>query len=159
MQTGIGNKYYSPTHQLVICRNELQLSEIKSVKDEEIRIEAGQEELTSPIHLCFSQFEKTGDFVIDKSPNVALLDANKIQFPLTLRHWRHGDRFHPLGMKGSKLLSDFFVDQKFTEAQKANVFLLVSDDDEVLWVVGHRIDDRYKVTSETKSILRCDTKR
>ena len=144
---------------MVICRNELQLSEIKSVKDEEIRIEAGQEELTSPIHLCFSQFEKTGDFVIDKSPNVALLDANKIQFPLTLRHWRHGDRFHPLGMKGSKLLSDFFVDQKFTEAQKANVFLLVSDDDEVLWVVGHRIDDRYKVTSETKSILRCDTKR
>ena len=159
METGIGNKYYSPTHQLVIGRNELQLSEIKSVKDEEIRIEAGQEELTSPIHLCFSQFEKTGDFVIDKSPNVALLDANKIQFPLTLRHWRHGDRFHPLGMKGSKLLSDFFVDQKFTEAQKANVFLLVSDDDEVLWVVGHRIDDRYKVTSEKKSILRCEMKR
>ena len=159
METGIGNKYYSPTHQLVIGRNELQLSEIKSVKDEEIRIEAGQEELTSPIHLCFSQFEKTGDFVIDKSPNVALLDANKIQFPLTLRHWRHGDRFHPLGMKGSKLLSDFFVDQKFTEAQKANVFLLVSDDDEVLWVVGHRIDDCYKVTSETKSILRCEMKR
>ncbi len=159
METGIGNKYYSPTHQLVICRNELQLSEIKSVKDEEIRIEAGQEELTSPIHLCFSQFEKTGDFVIDKSPNVALLDANKIQFPLTLRHWRHGDRFHPLGMRGSKLLSDFFVDQKFTEAQKENVFLLVSADNEILWVVGYRIDDRFKVTPETKSILLCETKR
>ena len=159
METGVGNKYYSPTHQLVIGRNELQLSEIKPVKDEEIHIEAGQEELTSPIHLRFSRFEKTADFVIDKTPEVALLDADKIQFPLTLRHWRHGDRFHPLGMKGSKLLSDFFVDQKFTEVQKENVFLLVSADNQILWVVGHRIDDRYKVTSETKSILRCETKR
>jgi len=155
METGIGNKYYSPTHQLVIGRNELQLSEIKSVSDEEIRIDRGEEEILSPIHLCFSQVEKTADFVINKSSDVAQLDADKIQFPLTLRHWRHGDRFHPLGMKGSKLLSDFFVDQKFTEAQKENVLLLVSADNQILWVVGQRIDDRYKVTSETKSVFQC----
>ena len=155
MQTGIGNKYYSPTHQLVIGRNELQLSEIKSVSDEEIRIEVGEEKILSPIYLRFSQVERTSDFIIDKSPNVAQLDAEKIQFPLTLRHWRHGDRFHPLGMKGSKLLSDFFVDQKFTEAQKSNVFLLASAENEILWVVGHRIDDQFKVTSETKSVFQC----
>ena len=155
MQTGIGNKYFSPTHQLVIGRNELQLSEIRTIEDEEIQIEAGQEGITSPIHLRFSRFEKTSDFVIDKSPNVALLDAEKIQFPLTLRHWRHGDRFHPLGMKGSKLLSDFFVDQKFTESQKQNVLLLVSGDGQILWVVGYRIDNRFKVTVETKSIFQC----
>ena len=149
MQTGVGNKYYSSTHQLIIGRNELQLSEIKPFDDEETQIVIGEKEITSPIHLRFSQFEKTADFVIDKSPEVALLDANKIQFPLTLRHWRHGDRFHPLGMKGSKLLSDFFVDQKFTESQKQNVFLLVSADDQILWVVGHRIDDRFKVSAET----------
>ena len=159
METGIGNQYYSPTHQLVIGRNELQLSEIKSVSDEEIRIEVGEEKILSPIYLRFSQVERTSDFIIDKSPNVAQLDAEKIQFPLTLRHWRHGDRFHPLGMKGSKLLSDFFVDQKFTEAQKENVSLLVTADNQILWVVGHRIDDRFKVTSETKSILLCETKR
>ena len=156
METGIGNKYCSPTHQLVIGRNELQLSEIKSVEDEEIQIEIGKGEIISPIHLRFSRFEKSSDFVIDKSSDVALLDADKIQFPLTLRHWRHGDRFHPVGMKGSKLLSDFFVDQKFTEAQKQNVFLLVSAESEILWVVGYRIDDRFKVTSETKSVFRCD---
>jgi tRNA(Ile)-lysidine synthase len=74
---------------------------------------------------------------------------------LTLRHWRHGDRFHPLGMKGSKLLSDFFVDQKFTEAQKQSVFLLVSAENEILWVVGYRIDDRFKITNATKSIFVC----
>ena len=84
-----------------------------------------------------------------------MLDADKVQFPLTLRHWRHGDRFHPLGMKGSKLLSDFFVDQKFTETQKRNVFLLVSAEDEIFWVVGHRIDDRFKVEETTKSVFAC----
>ena len=153
MQTGIGNKYYSPTHQLVIGRNELQLSELVGNKKTQTKTKEG--EVKSSIHLRFSRIEKTADFVIDKSTDMALLDADKIQFPLTLRHWRHGDRFHPLGMKGSKLLSDFFVDQKFTEAQKAKVFLLVSADDQILWVVGYRIDDRFKVSSETKSIYQC----
>ena len=111
------------------------------------------------MRLQFSKLEKTIDFVIDKSPEVALLDYDKIYFPLTLRHWHHGDRFHPLGMKGSKLLSDFFVDQKFTEWQKQNVWLLVSADGDILWVVSHRIDDRVRVTSETKSIFRCEMKR
>jgi tRNA(Ile)-lysidine synthase len=155
METGIGNKYYSPTHQLVIGRNELQLSEIKPVECDEIQIEIGEEEIKSPIYLQFSRFEKSDGFVIDKSPNVAVLDAEKIQFPLALRHWRHGDRFHPLGMKGSKLLSDFFVNQKFTEVQKRKVFLLVSAKNEILWVVGYRIDDRFKVTASTKTIFLC----
>ena len=155
METGIGNKYYSSTHQLVIGRNELQLTEIKSVEDEKIQIEAGQEEITLPIHLRFTQFDKTSDFVIDKSPEVAQLDFYKLRFPLTLRHWHHGDRFHPLGMKGSKLLSDFFVNQKFTEYQKQNVWLLVSADGDILWVVGYRIDERYKVAISTKTIFLC----
>ena len=159
MVSGIGNRYCSPTHQLVIGRDDLQLSEIKEDTDDEIQIEIGEEEVFSPIHLCFSRFERTDDFVIDKSPEVAQLDFDKIRFPLTLRHWKHGDRFHPLGMKGSKLLSDFFVDQKFTEWQKRNVWLLVSADGDILWVVGWRIDDRFKVTSETKSIFRCEMKR
>jgi tRNA(Ile)-lysidine synthase len=155
MKTGIGNKYFSPTHQLVIGRNELLLSEIKSETNEEIQIKIGEEEITSPIHLRFSKNEIAPDFVIDKSPNVALLDADKIHFPLTLRHWQHGDRFHPLGMKGSKLLSDFFVDQKFTESQKHSVFLLVSADNQIVWVVGHRIDNRFKIEANTQNIFKC----
>ena len=155
METGIGNKYYSPTHQLVIGRNELQLSEIEVNDDEEVRIGIGEKELFSPVHLKFAQFAQFADFTLDKSPDVAQLDFDKLKFPLTLRHWRHGDRFHPLGMKGSKLLSDFFVDQKFTEWEKRNVWLLVSADNEILWVVGHRIDDRFKVTNATKTIFLC----
>ena len=155
METGVGNKYYSPTHQLVIGRNELQLSEIKQNTDVEIQIEVGEEEIAFPIHLRFSKSEKAEGFVIDKSSDVAMLDFDKLRFPLTLRHWQHGDRFHPLGMKGSKLLSDFFVDQKFTEWQKRNVWLLVSAEDEILWVVGYRIDDRFKLSNVTKSVFVC----
>ena len=153
--TGIGNRYCSATHQLVIGREELQLFEIKENTDEEIQIEVGEEEVFSPVHLSFSKCERINDFLIDKSPEVAQLDFDKIRFPLTLRHWQHGDRFHPLGMKGSKLLSDFFVDQKFTEWQKRKVWLLVSADGDILWVVGHRIDDRFKIKKETKSIFEC----
>ncbi len=159
MESGIGNKYYSPTHQLVIGRNELQLSEIKPIVDEEIAIQIGEEEIHLPLNLCFSKLDNSADFFIDKSPEVAQLDFDKIQFPLTLRHWQHGDRFHPLGMNGSKLLSDFFVDQKFTEWKKQNVWLLVSSNGDILWVVGYRIDERYKVASETKTVFRCEMKR
>lgn len=155
MRSGIGNHFDSTTHRLVIGRDELQLFEIKEDSNDEIQIEVGEEEILSPVHLCFSKLEKTSDFVVDKSPEVAQLDFDTLKFPMTLRHWRHGDRFHPLGMKGSKLLSDFFVDQKFTEYQKQNVWLLVSADNAIVWVVGHRIDERFKTTSETKIIFRC----
>ena len=153
--TGIGNQYCSPTHKVIVGRDSLQLSELKENISEEIHIEIGEKEVFSPIHLRFSSFEKTADFVINKSSNVAQLDADKIQFPLTLRHWRHGDRFHPLGMKGSKLLSNFFVDQKFTEWEKQNVWLLVSADGDILWVVGYRIDDRFKIGKLTQTVFMC----
>ena len=155
MRSGIGNHFDSTTHRLVIGRDELQLFEIKEDSNDEIQIEIGEQEILSPVHLCFSKLEKTSDFVVDKSPEVAQLDFDTLKFPMTLRHWRNGDRFHPLGMKGSKLLSDFFVDQKFTEYQKQNVWLLVSADNAIVWVVGHRIDERFKTNSETKIIFRC----
>ena len=155
LRSGVGNQYCSPTHCVVIGRDDLQLSEIKEKTDDEIQIEIGEEEILFPVHLCFSKLEKTADFFIDKSPYVAQLDFDKLKFPLTLRHWRHGDRFHPLGMKGSKLLSNFFVDQKFTEYQKQNVWLLVSADGDILWVVGYRIDERFKVSNSTKTIFLC----
>jgi tRNA(Ile)-lysidine synthase len=153
--SGVGNQYCSATHRLVIGRDELQLFEIKEDTNEKTQIELGEEEILSPVHLQFSKLKRTPDFVIDKSPEVAQLDFDKLKFPLTLRHWWRGDRFHPLGMKGSKLLSDFFVDQKFTEWQKRNVWLLVSADGNILWVVGYRIDERYKVTISTKTIFLC----
>jgi len=81
----------------------------------------------------------------------AVLDFDKIQFPLELRRWRKGDVFKPLGMRGKKKLSDFFVDQKMSLFEKENVWLLCSSD-EIIWIVGHRIDERFKLVETTQKV-------
>ena len=91
-------------------------------------------------------------FKIETSSDKAQLDKDKIQFPLMLRKWKQGDRFTPLGMKGSKLISDFFADQKISNYEKDNIWLLVSAN-EIVWVVGFRISEHFKVTPKTKKIL------
>ena len=84
---------------------------------------------------------------------MACLDAEKVKFPLTLRNWQAGDYFCPIGMKKSKKkLSDFFTNQKFSARQKQECLLLLSGD-KIAWVVGHRIDDRFKITPFTKKML------
>lgn len=104
---------------------------------------------------CFEVFlfPVTEDFEIPADPNIACLDADKIQFPLLLRHWETGDYFCPIGMKKSrKKLSDFFTDRKFTILQKQECLLLLSGS-KIAWVVGQRLDDRFKITSMTRMML------
>ena len=96
---------------------------------------------------------KTADEVkISRNENIALLDHEKISFPLSVRNWKEGDRFQPLGMKGQKKLSDFFIDQKIPLVAKGRI-LVVQNGSDIVWVVGYRIDDRYKITNETKQVL------
>lgn len=80
------------------------------------------------------------------------IDGEKITFPLTLRTWKTGDYFFPLGMKGKKKISDFFTDEKIDRFQKDKIYLLLSGND-IVCILGHRIDDRYKITSTTKKVL------
>lgn len=84
--------------------------------------------------------------------NSAFLDADKISFPLILRHWQEGDSFFPLGMKGKKLLSDYFIDEKFSMEEKQQQFLLLTDNT-VLWVVGKRLAEYARLTPTTQNIL------
>ena len=84
---------------------------------------------------------------------VALLDADRLRFPLVLRRWREGDWFIPFGMTGRKKVSDFLVDAKVSLAEKQRQFVLLSGDD-IVWLVGRRIDDRYRLTSDTENVLR-----
>ena len=88
----------------------------------------------------------------------AQFDIDKINFPLTIRHWKKGDKFKPLGMKGSKLLSDFFNDLGFTEYQKQNVRIMEDANGLILWVVGYRISDKVKISDSTKVIFQCTLK-
>ncbi|NLA23893.1 MAG: tRNA lysidine(34) synthetase TilS, partial [Bacteroidales bacterium] len=103
-----------------------------------------------PVKLKFTQVLNQ-NLEINKDPKFAYLDLDKLQFPLILRKWQQGDKFKPLGMKGFKKLSDFFIDLKFNKFEKESQYLLCSNQD-IVWVISHRIDDRYKVTEKTKNI-------
>jgi tRNA(Ile)-lysidine synthase len=93
---------------------------------------------------------KVGSF--PAAPETAWLDAGSVRWPLYLRFWKDGDRFYPLGLGGSKKLQDFFVDSKIPGRLRRRIPLLC-DQEKICWVVGCRLDDRVKVTPQTKRIL------
>lgn len=85
-------------------------------------------------------------------PDTACFDYDKLHFPLTLRRWQQGDWFIPFGMKGRKKVSDYFTDRKFSRPDKEKSWLLCSGND-ILWIVGERTDNRFRITEETKIML------
>jgi tRNA(Ile)-lysidine synthase len=88
-------------------------------------------------------------------PFTEYLDYDKIRFPLVVRHYRAGDRFVPLGMRGPKKLKRFFIDKKIPNYLRNRIPILW-DADGPIWIVGHRIDDRVKITQETKTVLKTE---
>lgn len=147
-----GKKFYSESHRLIKDREELIIEAVKSLEEKKYYIDREQREVNFPLKVSIDYVDNV-DFVIPPYPDIACLDADKLNFPLIIRKWHPGDYFHPLGMKNSKKLSDFFVDNKFSIPQKENTWLLCSGQD-IAWIIGYRIDDRFKISNETRNIMK-----
>ena len=146
-----GNQYFSRTHRLVIDRNKLIITPIPGKETPVYYVEEGTEEVLHPLRLVIEKAGASG-FRMITDPTVACLDAGKLVFPLIIRKWQPGEYFQPLGMQGFKKLSDFFVDEKFSLPEKESVWVLYSEN-KVAWIIGHRIDHRFRITAETKEVL------
>ena len=142
-----GKLFYSSTHKLLIDRKKIIITEIKKEKNLFIELEEFAN-LTYPISL---RFRNSNQNQFNTNKNTVFLDKKKLIFPLTLRKWKQGDFFYPLGMNGKKRLSDYFIDNKFTQFDKEECYLLCSGDD-IVWIIGHRMDDRFKITDDTKKV-------
>ena len=148
-----GKQFDSPTHRLVKDRDQLVLTPRRLAQYGTFQLAAGQAELLAD-GLRLRATEHAGEgYDIPRSRSTAALDADKLQFPLTLRRWREGDWFMPLGMRGKKHLSDFLIDQKVPLNLKDEVRVLASADGKICWVVGFRVDERFKVSEETQRVL------
>jgi len=147
MYSQSGKRFFSDAYQLLVDREEIIISVLEDHQDE-IEILKKEIEIKSPLNIKFSI---STDLLVDKRPNVAKLDFEKLSFPLELRKWKNGDRFKPLGMSNFKKLSDFFIDEKYSIFDKQNQWILCSEDD-IVWIVGNRIDERYKLDSNTKKV-------
>ena len=100
--------------------------------------------------------QPTSNFEFSESAieeNTAFIDASLLQFPLGVRTWKNGDSFFPLGMNQKKKLSDYFIDKKMSIHQKNKKLLLMNGED-IVWILGDRLDHRYRITSSTTSILK-----
>jgi len=152
--SSIGLKqFYSASHRMVKDRDTVTIAPISQTE----QIEAFLENSHAVADLGAYRFsiepvkkENIADF---NSPGIAYLDADALQYPLKIRRWQAGDFFVPFGMKGRKNLSDFFTDMKLPFHEKENQLVLVSGDD-ICWVVGRRIDNRYRVDKNTKAVLK-----
>jgi tRNA(Ile)-lysidine synthase len=98
-----------------------------------------------------------GSVKVEGSPHVALVDYHALQFPLKMRNFRPGDRFHPLGSQGTQKLKEFFIDHRVPRFERPKIPLLISGE-MVAWVVGYRISERVKVMETTKRVLRIEVR-
>ena len=149
-----GKTFYSKTHMLIKDRDYLYLKPLREESLTSFPISSHLSELQAPIPLTIT-YRKGNIHLINPaefSSKTVFLDADTLGFPLVLNHWKRGDKFRPLGMKGFKKLSDYFSASKLNLFEKEKIWILRSSNEDIIWLVGLRMDDRFKVTEQTKNI-------
>lgn len=145
-----GKQVFSNTYRLLKDRDFLILSGIKKLEEETYFVEEDSKEIEYPICL---KIEQSKD-VLSEESNQIFVDKDLLKFPLSVRKWQNGDYFCPSGMRGKKKLSKFFKDEKFSLLEKENIWLLCNSNNDIVWIVGKRQDNRYKATKTTTNSLK-----
>jgi tRNA(Ile)-lysidine synthase len=138
-------------YRIVKHRHWFIISPVVAIESANIVIEPTDKEISFTLGKL--NIETTSNQNPESSNHTALLDAKHISFPLLLRKWKTGDYFYPLGMKKKKKVARFFIDQKLSKTEKENAWVIESAQ-RIIWVVGHRIDERFKLTDATKQVIR-----
>jgi len=149
LNTQSGKMFVSSTHQIIMNRKELIITPILHLRTEKTTIH----QLPCTIIWKKSNIHITDHIQSTHSPNSELVDANIIKLPLTIRAWEEGDFFYPLGMKNKKKVSDFFINQKIPIHVKKQIPFIVNGDHAIIWIMGMRLDNRFKVTNNTKKTI------
>jgi tRNA(Ile)-lysidine synthase len=153
-----GGQIITGTHRIIKNRKEIIVS------DEEIANETLYTIKNIPAFCIFPGISSaryvtiSQTFEIPSDPHMACIDSEKVSFPMIIRKWKAGDYFYPLGMRQKKKLSDYFIDKKYSRFDKENIYILESDG-KIVWIIGDRIDDRFKITNSTKKGLLIKSKR
>ena len=150
-----GKYVESSSHRIIKNRNWLIISPNETTEAVNILIEESDHQIKfQQGEMGFKIFAATSAaYQQQTSDFIAQLNADEIKFPLLLRKYKTGDYFYPLGMNKKKKLSRFFIDQKLSLVQKEKIWVIEMNK-KIIWVVGLRIDNRFKITNSTKNILR-----
>ncbi len=150
----VGAQFYSKTHHILVGRKELLIKRKKHTQAIWVKIEMLPDTINLPKGALSATILKELPVNLNQGKAIALVDLAKVKLPFIVRKWKEGDRFQPLGMKGkSKKVSEYLRDEKLSLFDKEAVLVLESEG-EIVWVVGHRSDERFKITKNTKEILR-----
>lgn len=150
-----GKVFYSETHQFLVDRGRFIVEPLSSGCCKEMRVpECGTYVYNESAKFRFEQIDVDDTFVICKDSRCCQVDIAALSFPLTIRCIRHGDRFVPFGMKGSKLVSDYLTDKKMNLFDKRRQLVVTDARGEIIWLVNQRTDDRHRITDRTKCVLK-----
>ncbi|PIR12200.1 MAG: tRNA(Ile)-lysidine synthetase, partial [Flavobacteriales bacterium CG11_big_fil_rev_8_21_14_0_20_35_7] len=147
-----GKQIFSTSHRLIKDRNLFLISPLKEANVAEFEIDNLEEGLQNKALILTFESVRQVDLK-NTFAEIVYVDADKIKMPLKVRKWQNGDYFYPLGMQGKKKLSDLFTDLKLSLLEKENTWLLCQND-EIIWVIDRRLDNRFKVTEHTKKIIK-----
>ena len=152
-----GKKFLSKTHWLIIDREYMIIESKPGTinRSEEYIIESEISVIDEPVRLKISKNKLSQDYTIPKNKKTASFDAEILQFPIVIRRWKKGDYFYPFGMENKKLVSDFFINNKFSISDKENTWIMTSGA-KIVWIIGHRIDNRFRISETSTQIVQIE---